>query len=266
MASKKPEMCLVCATKTTKACGDCGEPFCSPECQKAIWSTHKWLCKKPKYTFSFAPLDEEERAAALEMLKSPDVRQLKSLSEVDIADEDGWREGNFENLIKQLADPDCAIPEPKCSTLLIEIHHMLRFDDHCLPHDIDSSPWKHVAEEWYTGKRGAFMTPGPPMSELRPSHLTILNRFHRFLLVFWTLRLKEREGVDLPAALLKDAGDELGKATAFILNDRAAALSKSYNGRQAQHVTETILRSLAWSTAEDMATGAPEGAQQKRRW
>ncbi|BGP37653.1 hypothetical protein JCM10449v2_001570 [Rhodotorula kratochvilovae] len=126
MASKTLGMCLVCARMTTKACGGCDEPFCSRECQKAIWSTHKWLCKKPKYTFSFAPLKEDERIAALDMLTSPDIRQLKALSELAISEKDGWCKRNYENLINQLAQPGCPISKPLRSHMICEVHCMLR--------------------------------------------------------------------------------------------------------------------------------------------
>ncbi|BGP37647.1 hypothetical protein JCM10449v2_001564 [Rhodotorula kratochvilovae] len=128
MPSKGLGMCLVCVTMTTKACGRCGEPFCSLECQKAlrrthdaqIWSTHKWLCKKPKYTFSFAPLSAIEHTQALEMVCSDADIAKEVVGKVQIAEKDGWKQGEYKSLIDKLAQPDCPINEPLRSHMLIE--------------------------------------------------------------------------------------------------------------------------------------------------
>ncbi|TNY20728.1 hypothetical protein DMC30DRAFT_237458 [Rhodotorula diobovata] len=65
-----------------------------------LWSTHKWLCGKPTSIFTFAPLNAEERDTTLDMIRLPDARRWKALSEVEISEADGWREGNYENLVK----------------------------------------------------------------------------------------------------------------------------------------------------------------------
>lgn len=68
-----------------------------------LWSTHKWLCGKPTSIFTFAPLDAEERDTTLDMIRLPDARRWKALSEVEISEADGWREGNYEVRVPFLA-------------------------------------------------------------------------------------------------------------------------------------------------------------------
>lgn len=46
MASQASALCAACDTAATKLCGECGSVrYCSIDCQKTDWSTHKLLCK-----------------------------------------------------------------------------------------------------------------------------------------------------------------------------------------------------------------------------
>ncbi|BGP14488.1 hypothetical protein JCM10213_004610 [Rhodosporidiobolus nylandii] len=67
MASSELQDCAVCEARTSLKC-PCGTYFCSQECQKLIWSTHKVLCSRPFDAFYLPPLDKAE-IADLEKLK-----------------------------------------------------------------------------------------------------------------------------------------------------------------------------------------------------
>ncbi|BGP47022.1 hypothetical protein JCM10450v2_002874 [Rhodotorula kratochvilovae] len=59
MASTQLQKCAVCPRETTKMCSGCKSvAFCSRECQKVLWPTHKVLCKRDPDVFYLPPLDE----------------------------------------------------------------------------------------------------------------------------------------------------------------------------------------------------------------
>lgn len=67
------------------------------------------------------------------------------------------------------------------------------------------------------------------MSRLGDSHLTVFNSFHRVMLTFLTVRLKESQEVALPGSRL-DLEDSkgLGKATAYMMGAKMSRLCASY--------------------------------------
>lgn len=65
------------------------------------------------------------------------------------------------------------------------------------------------------------------MSRLGDSHLTVFNSFHRVMLTFWTVRLKESQEVALPGSRLEDSKG-LGKATAYMMGAKMSRLCASY--------------------------------------
>ncbi|GAA5821079.1 hypothetical protein JCM3770_000081 [Rhodotorula araucariae] len=59
MASNQLQNCAVCPRATTKTCSGCqAVAFCSRDCQKVLWPSHKILCKRNPDVFYFPPLDE----------------------------------------------------------------------------------------------------------------------------------------------------------------------------------------------------------------
>ncbi|GAA5835066.1 hypothetical protein JCM5353_002131 [Sporobolomyces roseus] len=59
--------CSVCDVKTSQVCSKCRVvPFCSSECLKALWPTHKDLCGKDTSTFCVPPLSQDERFLVFE--------------------------------------------------------------------------------------------------------------------------------------------------------------------------------------------------------
>ncbi|BGO98278.1 putative Microtubule-associated protein [Rhodotorula toruloides] len=55
------QLCAVCDQPAKSRCGGCKRvPFCSPRCQKLIWSTHKALCKADPDVFHPPPLSARE--------------------------------------------------------------------------------------------------------------------------------------------------------------------------------------------------------------
>ncbi|GAA6000960.1 zinc finger MYND domain-containing protein [Rhodotorula paludigena] len=200
-------LCLVCSKATKQKCSKCGEPFCSTECQKALWPTHKWLCDKPKYIFTLAPLSQLELKQAKAVVSSTENKMIEAMKDVDIAESDGWREGNYENFINDLADPACEISEPSRSTMIYEMHQLVRVGwlAKVVPDDSEKpiSPWNDLCVTW-----GLFKHPVPEEGQapadatgwdsLGPSHFTLYNAFHRRMLVFWTLKHLQRQGKALP--------------------------------------------------------------------
>ncbi|BGP37675.1 hypothetical protein JCM10449v2_001592 [Rhodotorula kratochvilovae] len=201
MANKSPKMCLVCATKTTKACGGC-DLYVDAQ----VWSTHKWLCKKPKYTFSFAPLSPLEHTQALEMVRSTDAKAEALLKKFPFAPGTGWKEEDNETIINALVKKGCAIPEPTRSSILIQVHALVRrgaLAKLVSSPEADFSPWSWVAESWEMSYKGFGEGLGavPDVSYLGPSHMTVFNALHRHLLVYWTLVNREANGLPLPPTL-----------------------------------------------------------------
>ncbi|BGP21089.1 hypothetical protein JCM10213_008997 [Rhodosporidiobolus nylandii] len=66
MDAQKVHDCAVCSAKTDKRCSGCGDIsptyFCSLDCQKLIWDTHKYSCGKDPSVFVVPPLSKQELA------------------------------------------------------------------------------------------------------------------------------------------------------------------------------------------------------------
>ncbi|BGP39547.1 hypothetical protein JCM10450v2_003513 [Rhodotorula kratochvilovae] len=71
MAAQPTHKCIVCGTKTDKACAGCRKAgidicFCSPACQKLVWSRHKLVCGPGKASpFVWPRLTAEEAEDAI---------------------------------------------------------------------------------------------------------------------------------------------------------------------------------------------------------
>ncbi|BGP45740.1 hypothetical protein JCM10450v2_001570 [Rhodotorula kratochvilovae] len=138
-----------------------------------IWPTHKWLCKRPKYSFSFAPLSALEHTQALDVVRSDPA----------IAEE-------FTGKMQ----PDCLNNEPLRPHMLIEVHWMIRFGTAqrlVTASKAEPSAWYHVAFTWQWEKdlvlEAADIAPElfkdrRAYGHLGPSHLTVFNAMHRHLL------------------------------------------------------------------------------------
>ncbi|GAA5934846.1 hypothetical protein JCM10213_007880 [Rhodosporidiobolus nylandii] len=113
--------CAVCAATTTSACGGCGLPLCSRECQKLIWVAHKRVCPPASPdAFYFPPLtadeavilrDKQDSVTLLPAGRMPLSRYLRAARLFS---------GKWQDLLDDLIKPaaDCPIPEPRRSRIL----------------------------------------------------------------------------------------------------------------------------------------------------
>ncbi|BGP47646.1 hypothetical protein JCM10450v2_003511 [Rhodotorula kratochvilovae] len=75
MPAASSQKCLVCGTATANVCSSCRKAgidlhFCSPACQKLVWSQHKHVCGPGKaMAFVWPPLGKEEAAVAIKHRK-----------------------------------------------------------------------------------------------------------------------------------------------------------------------------------------------------
>ncbi|BGP37673.1 Ankyrin repeat and MYND domain-containing protein 2 [Rhodotorula kratochvilovae] len=118
--------CAVCPNKTTKTCGACKAVFfCSPSCQKAIWSTHKWTCGKPLDSFSQAPLTKDEAAQLMKLHRMDGEGDERPWCWYNILRNDGLWDGPAQDLVDVLQLRRCSIPEPERSVILSDLRNSL---------------------------------------------------------------------------------------------------------------------------------------------
>ncbi|GAA5952434.1 hypothetical protein JCM10213_006678 [Rhodosporidiobolus nylandii] len=202
--------CVVCGAFTSSHCGGCDLIFCSRDCQKLIWSTHKWLCGKPTDSFVFAPLTDDE------------VYYLRHLSGLTRMEVPGhalwpvvlWRQkiwagqhpkvrlafllatillrllptgalifSSTKGLLNRLKRPDLtSIEEPRRSLILAELHGILPRAAQKLGFDnYAPSPWS-VTGAFYRRVVPLYKSPAA-----RQRIFAVLNPLLRTLLVYFTL-------------------------------------------------------------------------------
>ncbi|BGP14923.1 hypothetical protein JCM10213_003720 [Rhodosporidiobolus nylandii] len=136
MASAKLYDCTVCANKADKRCSGCsaaeggdGVFFCSRECAKLLWPTHKANCPSRFPHLIVPPLPHGD-IAKIEALRSYELRQPHShVRRTDIALEElrlkGLYEGDWAGLVKLLYSGAKDIKEPERTRLHILVLNWL---------------------------------------------------------------------------------------------------------------------------------------------
>ncbi|GAA6029637.1 hypothetical protein JCM8097_000978 [Rhodosporidiobolus ruineniae] len=124
MSSTETHDCAVCTKKTTQRCGGCSSLFfCSRDCQKLVWSTHKWTCKNGG-VFAVAPLTADEVNALTEREDTASITSVARFggAGASILEEmrrNGLYEGEWEPLMHELSNPPSDMFSPAIRTILI---------------------------------------------------------------------------------------------------------------------------------------------------
>ncbi|GAA5898090.1 hypothetical protein JCM5296_001989 [Sporobolomyces johnsonii] len=133
MASQPLHDCAICENKTTKRCGGCRLVyFCSRECQKLLWPTHKVQCGRDPTRFHLPALQEDEAHALSQInhlqfhknFSTPDMGTPMEYLEMKGLYSGTWP-ASLELANVLLLDQNCPIPEPKRSLILITLRHHL---------------------------------------------------------------------------------------------------------------------------------------------
>ncbi|GAA5937461.1 hypothetical protein JCM10213_007243 [Rhodosporidiobolus nylandii] len=135
MSPSKLHDCAVCEKQTDQRCGGCASDFtcsffCSRECQKLIWHTHKVICKAGG-AFTVPPLSPEEVAAVTHweddlIVTGPGIQlktPLQSLKEL------GWYKGSWENLMRQMSNFALSTLSPEAHVAILTFLRKLLVSD-----------------------------------------------------------------------------------------------------------------------------------------
>ncbi|GAA5887051.1 hypothetical protein JCM6882_009431 [Rhodosporidiobolus microsporus] len=180
MTAPGAQMCSVCDVRTVNRCSACKEAFfCSKECQKLVWATHKWWCGKDTGLFLLPPLDETE-LANFKPLKDRQMRRGGTLLQ-QLDDYPTW-----EALVNALADPQAAGLSPlRQADLILSARAHLR---HCRPSEQygPEGPWQESIAECdlavSVAMSHSFINGRPPTSAFRD-----LNPFLRQIVLVNTI-------------------------------------------------------------------------------
>ncbi|GAA6029653.1 hypothetical protein JCM8097_000986 [Rhodosporidiobolus ruineniae] len=124
MTSGVTQECSACTIKTTQKCSGCLMLFfCSKECQRLVWHTHKILCQNGG-VFTVASLSSLEVKLLSERKDEPSVESVhryggKGKSMVELFEHLRLYSGGWQFLMDHLSDPSSAsFPEPQRTVLI----------------------------------------------------------------------------------------------------------------------------------------------------
>ncbi|GAA5933865.1 hypothetical protein JCM10213_008454 [Rhodosporidiobolus nylandii] len=221
--------CAVCEKRTSTACSSCGTTFfCSRECQKLLWMTHKDLCRSPEGACYFPPLSTED-AAALKQLHTTGSGSAAELLEVCLEQlrEKGWLpdppgQRSMQVLIDDLASSSCTISEPRRSFMLIAISRPLHPGPSDKPEDwlrTAPFPWHQLGDlHGFLEVFGQVNLEAPGRDPFRE-----MNLVYRQYLVLYTLIARAAQSPAPPA---------LKKRHLLVAWNRAVERTQSQRGGQ----------------------------------
>ncbi|GAA5922440.1 hypothetical protein JCM3775_005730 [Rhodotorula graminis] len=242
--------CAVCSNQTVKKCAACESVFfCSPACQKAVWSTHKWACGKGFDTFSQAPLSHDEVELLHKLDKMESGRTNSPCNWHFFLKRDKLSRRGVNDLLRELQDPECRIPEPSRTLILSDLRgNMFRAAcDEGLVDKFEVTPWVLVGrmyrELWrnngvkFGSNKGMAQLVGPTLNQY---------------LLLETLRDRRSsakgmpEGVpdDVEALALQRTSSSLEELVKNVVEVSRGVQGRELDGQGRDAVTDAVLRIL----------------------
>ncbi|GAA5880627.1 hypothetical protein JCM1840_002274 [Sporobolomyces johnsonii] len=194
MASQPLHDCTICDNKTSNRCSGCRLVyFCSRDCQRLLWPTHKAQCGRDPTRFHLPALQEDE-AQALSQINhlqfhedfvKPTMGTPMEYLEMKGLYSDTWPE--LVNVL--LLDQTCPIPEPKRSIILITLRHHLGLHLSFISplHSVASSAYQLLSLRYFDIAMTPHVESNPSIFGTDPFTSALLPWF-RQALVFETLR------------------------------------------------------------------------------
>ncbi|GAA5843886.1 hypothetical protein JCM9279_000176 [Rhodotorula babjevae] len=213
--------CAVCSNTTAKTCAGCESVFfCSPSCQRAVWSTHKWLCGKGTDTFSQAPLTLDEVNLLHKLDEMPPSGSNSPTRWHYFLKRDKLSRRNVNDLLRELQDPECRISEPSRTLILSDLRGNL-FRAGCDMGLLDSfevTPWVLVGRLYRDLWRNSRVT--YPSNKMMAQ--SVGPSLHQYM-ILETLRDQRGSAKGLPEGVPD-------KVEALALQRTASCLEKELNG------------------------------------
>ncbi|BGP14258.1 hypothetical protein JCM10213_005851 [Rhodosporidiobolus nylandii] len=144
------EPCAICEKETSMMCSACEEVYlCSRECQKKLWSFHRWLCGKPLSPFTMAPLSQVEANYLAQIAEMPYIGlDFRLVTWVEILKAlQLWPDEStaVQSLLDDLQSSACSIAEPRRSVLLQTLRYTLTCTKSKAPPIIAAGPWAYLS-------------------------------------------------------------------------------------------------------------------------